>query len=171
MPREVMSGIIPATKASVVIRMGRSRSRFASRMASSRGIPSARRWFVWSTWRIAFFFTTPKSTMMPSIDRSESSWWKRRSDSSANGTVSGKRQHDRDRVEPRAELRREDEVHEDERQADRDANPFTARPVSFVPRGDRVVLGGHVLVAMILTSASETSLCPTPGATFDVIVT
>ena len=27
--------------------------------------PAARRWFMWSIWRIEFFFTTPKSTRMP----------------------------------------------------------------------------------------------------------
>ena len=45
-PLEATSGIMPATNASVVIRIGRSRSRFASRMASARGNPSARSPFV-----------------------------------------------------------------------------------------------------------------------------
>jgi len=40
-PLEATSGIMPATKASVVIRIGRNRSRLASRIASARGMPSA----------------------------------------------------------------------------------------------------------------------------------
>ena len=67
-PREVMSGIMPATNAKVVIRIGRRRSRFARRIASSRGTPSRRSALVWSTCKIAFFLTTPKSTRMPSAE-------------------------------------------------------------------------------------------------------
>ena len=45
-PLESISGTIPATKASVVMRIGRSRSRFASRIASTMGMPRARSWLV-----------------------------------------------------------------------------------------------------------------------------
>ena len=38
---------------------------------------------------MAFFFTTPNRTMIPSIDRIDSDWWNISSDRSANGTVSG----------------------------------------------------------------------------------
>ena len=65
-PLETTSGIMPATKASVVIRIGRSRSRLARRIASSRGMPCARRPFVWSICRMPFFLTMPNSTRMPS---------------------------------------------------------------------------------------------------------
>jgi hypothetical protein len=46
MPFDVTSGIMPATNAIVVMRIGRSRSLFAWRMASSRGRPLALSWFV-----------------------------------------------------------------------------------------------------------------------------
>jgi hypothetical protein len=62
------SGNIPPTSASVVIRIGRSRSRLASRMAMSRSCPWRRRLSVWSICRIAFLATTPKSTSMPSAE-------------------------------------------------------------------------------------------------------
>ena len=65
-PLETTSGIMPATNASVVIRIGRSRSRLARRIASTRGIPCARRPFMWSICRMPFFFTMPNSTRMPS---------------------------------------------------------------------------------------------------------
>jgi hypothetical protein len=64
-PVEMTSGIMPATSAMVVIRMGRRRSRFAWTMASRRSMPCERSSFVWSIWRIAFFFTTPKSSSRP----------------------------------------------------------------------------------------------------------
>ena len=41
-PVATSSGIIPATNAMAVIRMGRSRSRFPKKIASSRGTPAAR---------------------------------------------------------------------------------------------------------------------------------
>ena len=81
---------MPATKASVVIRIGRSRSRFAWRIASSRSHPLvARSWFVWSICRIPFFFTMPKSTRMPSDEKMLIDWFRTTIDRSANGTVSG----------------------------------------------------------------------------------
>ena len=56
---------MPATRARVVIRIGRSRSRLACMMAAARPCPGARSAFMWSICRMAFFFTTPKSTRMP----------------------------------------------------------------------------------------------------------
>ena len=58
-------GSMPATSARVVIRIGRSRSRFATMMACRRSIPRARRLLVWSICKMEFFFTTPKRTRMP----------------------------------------------------------------------------------------------------------
>ena len=65
-PRDTARGIIPATKARVVIRIGRSRSLLACRIAAARAMPSARRPFMWSICRMPFFFTIPNSTRMPS---------------------------------------------------------------------------------------------------------
>jgi glutathione S-transferase len=48
--------------ASVVIRIGRSRSAHACSTASFRGMPSRRSWMMRSTCKIEFFFTTPNST-------------------------------------------------------------------------------------------------------------
>ena len=60
---------MPATKATVVMRIGRSRSRLAARIASLRAMPAARSWFVWSICKIEFFFTTAKSTKMPKSEK------------------------------------------------------------------------------------------------------
>ena len=68
-PRETMSGIMPATNANVVIRMGRSRSRLACTMASCVGRPFSLSWLAWSICRIEFFFTTPNSTSSPSAEK------------------------------------------------------------------------------------------------------
>jgi len=51
-PRETLSGIIPATNANVVMRIGRSRSRLACTMASARRQPVALSWLAWSICRI-----------------------------------------------------------------------------------------------------------------------
>ncbi len=60
------SGIMPATSADVVIRIGRSRSSQPWMIAWKRGMPSRRNALMWSIWRIEFFFTIPNSTRMPS---------------------------------------------------------------------------------------------------------
>ncbi len=62
------SGSMPPTSASVVIRIGRRRSRLPCMIASWRGMPFARRLFMWSICRIEFFLTTPKSTSSPSAE-------------------------------------------------------------------------------------------------------
>ena len=84
-----MSGIMPATKAMVVMRIGRNRSRFACRIASARGIPCRRKVSVWSTCRMPFFFTTPKSTKMPSMLNMSSDWPSTFTEIIAKGRVSG----------------------------------------------------------------------------------
>ena len=80
---------MPATNASVVIRIGRSRSRLAWTTASWVFIPASRSWLAWSICRIEFFFTTPNSTSRPSPEKMFSDCWKMMSESSANGSVSG----------------------------------------------------------------------------------
>ena len=45
----------------------RSRLRLDDRLRRAP-CPAARRWFMWSIWRIEFFLTTPKSTRMPSAE-------------------------------------------------------------------------------------------------------
>ena len=90
MPLETISGIMPATNAKVVIRIGRSRSRLAWTIASC--VLTARlacSWLAWSICRIEFFFTTPNSTSRPSAEKMFSDCWKMMIDSSANGSVSG----------------------------------------------------------------------------------
>ena len=89
MPLETMSGIMPATKASVVIRIGRSRSRLACTMASCVDSPFSFSWFAWSICRIEFFFTTPNNTSRPSAEKMFSDCWNTMIDSSAKGSVSG----------------------------------------------------------------------------------
>jgi hypothetical protein len=64
-PLDITRGIIPATRAIVVINIGRSRSRLACMIASYRGIPEARSPLVWSICRMAFFFTIPNSNSSP----------------------------------------------------------------------------------------------------------
>ena len=93
-------------------------------------MPWARSPFVWSICRMLFFFTIPNSTSMPSIEKMLSDWLSITSDSSANGTVMRQRQQDRDRVEPALELRRQDQVHEDDRQQERDHEALRALPCS-----------------------------------------
>ena len=76
--------------ATVVIKMGLRRSRLAFKIASSFARPSRRSAIVWSTWRIEFFFTTPKSTKMPSAEKMLSDCLKMITLRIANGMVSGK---------------------------------------------------------------------------------
>ena len=81
---------MPATNASVVIRIGRSRFRHASTMASRVLSPASFNWLARSICRIEFFLTTPKSTSRPSAEKTFSDCWNTISDSSANGSVSGR---------------------------------------------------------------------------------
>ena len=67
-PLPKASGSMPATSVTVVINIGRKRSRLACKMACRRGKPSRRRLFVWSICKIEFFFTTPNNTRMPSAE-------------------------------------------------------------------------------------------------------
>lgn len=60
-------GSMAATSITVVIRIGRSRLRLASRIASSRPIPRARAWFAASTCRMPFFLTIPNSMNIPKV--------------------------------------------------------------------------------------------------------
>ena len=74
---------------------------------------------MWSICRIAFFFTTPNSTSMPSAEYRFSVLPVAQSESSANGTRQRQREQDRERVDQALELRRQDHVHEDDRQQER----------------------------------------------------
>jgi len=97
-PKPIASGSAPSAAASVVIRIGRKRSRHASRTASTdespreRSASSAK-----SMIRIAFFFTMPMSRNRPISAMIEKSMPKRSSaitaptpaDGSVESTVSG----------------------------------------------------------------------------------
>ena len=88
-PRETISGSMPATNANVVIRIGRKRLRLARTTASCVDSPVAFNWFAWSIWRIEFFLTTPNRTSSPSAEKMFSDWRNTMIDSSAKGSVSG----------------------------------------------------------------------------------
>ena len=64
-PSATTSGSTPRMKASDVIRIGRSRSRLASTVASARGLPSRINCRANSTMRIAFLHASPTSTTKP----------------------------------------------------------------------------------------------------------
>ena len=90
-PREIASGIMPATKAIVVIKIGRSRSLLACRIAcvALHALVRAGCW----CGRPAGSSSSSRrrtSTSRPSAVKMLSDWWKRISDSSANGIVSGR---------------------------------------------------------------------------------
>ena len=61
----IAMGIAPATAASVVMRIGRKRTRLASWMAWSAGSPASTRWRAKSTIMMPFFLTMPMSMNMP----------------------------------------------------------------------------------------------------------
>ena len=159
-PLETTSGIMPATKASVVIRIGRSRSRLAWRIASARGIPCARRSFMWSICRIPFFFTMPKSTRMPSDEKMLIDWSKHHDREQRERHRQRQREQDRDRVDPALELRRQDQVHEDDRGQERDQE--VARRLALLARaaGEAVAVGRrHLQVLRRLRSGASMTAC------------
>ncbi len=105
--------------AKVVIRIGRSRARPASMIASRRGIPFSSAHFAKSISRIAFLATMPISRMTPirlmmlsvspvSISAPHDADERER-----------QRQHDRERIEERAELHDEHEIHQQHGDAER----------------------------------------------------
>ena len=59
---------MPKIMASVVIRMGRRRTRAASCRAAPRSIPSSRARLAKSTSRMAFFVTSPMSMITPMME-------------------------------------------------------------------------------------------------------
>ena len=84
------SGSAPSMAAKVVIRMGRKRSRLASKMASRGLLPSWRSAArAKSTIRIPFFFTRPISRMMPIMAITLRSVWVSSSASSAPTPAEG----------------------------------------------------------------------------------
>ena len=88
-PRPSAIGRMPKMVASVVIRIGRSRMLAAPATASSSGIPRARRWFAYSTIRIAFLVTSPISMMSPIWEKMFSVIRSANSVSRAPNTASG----------------------------------------------------------------------------------
>ena len=75
-PEETTRGSMPATKARVVMRIGRSRSRFARRIASLRSTPWFRSEIMLSICRMPFFFTMPNRTRMPSEEKMLIDWFR-----------------------------------------------------------------------------------------------
>ena len=84
-------------------------------------MPRARRPLVWSICRIAFFFTMPNSSSMPSAENTLMVWPVTSSDRMPNGIASGKRQQNRERMDEGFKLRRQHDVHKDERERERQA--------------------------------------------------
>src|SRR5215211_252105 len=68
-----MSGTPPSSAAIVVMRIGRKRSKAASRIACSGSSPSRSRLIAKSTRMMPFFFTMPMSKMMPMMPITERS--------------------------------------------------------------------------------------------------
>ena len=64
-PKPSAIGISPRIVVSVVMRIGRSRTRPASTSASCFDRPSRRRWFTWSMSTMAFLTTIPASMTTP----------------------------------------------------------------------------------------------------------
>lgn len=120
----------PATKAIVVIKIGRRRLRSASMMASKRGSPAVRTVWDWSICKMEFFCTTPNSTSSPSIENI-SSWMPNKITAiNANGTVSGRQISSGQGAHPRLKLRGEHEVHEDkgEEKGEGECGAYFRRP-------------------------------------------
>ena len=91
------SGNAPSMAANVVMRMGRKRSRLASKMASRELLPSLRSAArAKSIIRMAFFFTMPISRMMPIMAMTLRSVWVSIRASSAPTPADGKRGKNRD---------------------------------------------------------------------------
>ena len=89
-PRESAVGSMPRIIAALVIRIGRSRSGPASRIAWSGDSPCSRtRTIARSRRRIAFFVTSPMSRMIPIIDPIEIVCCARKSATMAPTSASG----------------------------------------------------------------------------------
>ena len=126
-PRETISGSMPATNAKVVIRIGRSRSRLAWTTASCVDSPVSFSWLAWSICRIEFFFTTPNSTSRPSAEKMFSDCRKTMIDSSAKGSVSGSDSRIVIGCSHDLELRRQNQIHEHQRQQERESRSSAPR--------------------------------------------
>jgi hypothetical protein len=83
------SGTMPKTIASVVIRIGRSRTRAACSRACVRSMPASRDRMAKSTSRMAFFVTSPISMTMPMMENMFSVEPKNSSASTTPISVSG----------------------------------------------------------------------------------
>jgi len=167
MPCDVTSGSMPATNANVVIRIGRNRSRLPRMIASKRECPSARSWMMCAICKIEFFFTTPNNTRMPSMVKMSSDDFKKSSDTSANGTVSGSDSrivigcsHDSNWAARIRYMNRNDRPN-----ANMNASPV--RLISFdCPNASKLYSFGSFRSLTAASSAAPTSPEPTPGAVF-----
>ena len=134
MPRETISGIMPATNAKVVIRIGRSRSRLAlhDRVVRRQS----------GLLQLVGVIDLQNRVLLHDAEQHQQA--ERREDvqrlpedddrQQRERQRQRQRQQDRDRMQPRLELRRQDQIHEDERQDE-------ARARSSVPRARARAIG------------------------------
>ena len=131
---------MPKIIASVVIRIGRSRTWPASRMRLAHALPSRMPWLVKSTSRIAFLVTRPISMMKPMIEKMLSVVLVSSQRQQHADQRQRQRHHDRDRLQEAAELRGEHQVDEDHRQAQRGqrrGGRFPSFPAGAPPTSNR----------------------------------
>ena len=79
-------------------------------------MPEARRPLVWSICRIAFFFTMPNSSSRPRPEKMLIVWPVHQQREDAERYRERQREQNREGMQERFELRRQHDVHEDERQ-------------------------------------------------------
>ena len=128
MPRETISGIMPATNANVVIRIGRSRSRLARTIASC----------VRHAGLLQLVGVVDLQNRVLLHDAEQHQQAERREDvqrlpedddrQQRERQRQRQRQQNRDRVQPRFELRRQDQIHEDQRQHEREHEVLRRAP-------------------------------------------
>ena len=175
MPRETMSGIMPATNANVVIRIGRSRSRLAWTIASCVRQPGL----------LQLVGVVDLQNRVLLHDAEQHQQAERREDvqrlpedddrQQREGQRQRQRQQDRDRVQPRLELRRQNQIHEDQRQHEREHEVLRRAPELLRAAGERaavvaagvepVELGQHrVLHFGLRRRRQQVGRTPSPGA-------
>ena len=136
-PRETISGIMPATNANVVIRIGRSRSRLACTIASC--VRQAR------LLELVGVVDLQNRVLLHDAEQHEQA--ERREDvqrlpedddrQQREGQRQRQRQQNRDRMQPRFELCRENEIHEDQRQHEREHEVLRRAAELLRPAGER----------------------------------
>ena len=113
------SGSMPKIIAAVVMMIGRIRTSPACSSASGTDRPARRPWLAKSTSRIAFFVTRPISITRPIIENRLMRRAGREQRQHHADQRQRQRGHDRQRLQEAAELRRQDDVDEDHRRAER----------------------------------------------------